>query len=91
MKLRNLVQAFSFGFWGVNKGGGMEQIQLTEKQLLALTMLANGVPLKLIARRMAISRKTLRYHINGAAERLGARGREQAVAKAVKACLIVVE
>jgi DNA-binding NarL/FixJ family response regulator len=47
-------------------------------------LLGEGLPVKQIAHELAITDRTVRFHLSNAAAKLGARGQAQAVAKALK-------
>ena len=59
-----------------------------EREVLAL--LAEGLPNKLIARRLAISEHTVKFHVNGLLTKLGAASRTEAVVRATRLGLIAL-
>jgi DNA-binding NarL/FixJ family response regulator len=57
--------------------------QLTDPELMTLTLLANGLAQKQIAWEMGVTVRTVREHVVKAQEKLGARNRIHAVALAL--------
>jgi DNA-binding NarL/FixJ family response regulator len=55
---------------------------LTPRQMLILQRIAQGCTNKLIARELAISERTIKYHLTEVFSRLGASSRAEAVARA---------
>jgi len=66
-------------------------LTVTKRQLEILTRLAYGSTYKQISLDLAISIETIKRHVMRARARLGASTREEAIAKAVGAGLIVME
>ena len=65
-----------------------QDVQLSPREREALTMIANGLSNKQIARKMAISENTAKFHVTSLFNKLGVNGRAQAVAVAVQANLL---
>jgi DNA-binding NarL/FixJ family response regulator len=63
-------------------------LSLREREVLAL--LAEGASNKEIARALALSIHTVKFHVAALTEKLGARGRGEAVAIAIRAGLVMV-
>jgi DNA-binding NarL/FixJ family response regulator len=63
-------------------------LSLREREVLAL--LAEGAPNKEIARALALSIHTVKFHVAALTEKLGARSRGEAVAIAIRAGLVMV-
>lgn len=63
-------------------------VQLTPRQLEVLDLIADGVPAKLIARRLGIVEPTVRNHIHAILQELGAHSQLEAVARARRRGLI---
>ncbi|MCB0063914.1 MAG: response regulator transcription factor [Caldilineaceae bacterium] len=61
---------------------------LTAREMDVLQALAQGLPNKSIARRLAISEHTVKFHINAILGKLGAQSRTDAVVRATRAGLI---
>jgi DNA-binding CsgD family transcriptional regulator len=68
------------GFAAINEPDG--HALLTPRELDVLTALAEGLTNKAIARRLAISLHTVKFHLESLFRKLGARTRTEAVAKA---------
>ena len=66
-------------------------LTVTKRQLEVLTLLANGRTYKQISLSLSISVPSIKVHVYRARARLGASTREEAVAKAVGAGLIIME
>ena len=66
-------------------------LTVTKRQLEVLTLLANGRTYKQISIDLAISIESIKRHVMRARARLGASTREEGVAKAVGAGLIIME
>ena len=62
--------------------------KLTRRQREILQLLANGEPTTVAARELDLSEETVKTHTKNALARLGARNRTQAVAIALRECLI---
>jgi DNA-binding NarL/FixJ family response regulator len=63
----------------------LEQLGLlSDRERSCLRLLGEGLPVKQIAHELAITDRTVRFHLSNAAAKLGARGQAQAVAKALK-------
>ncbi len=63
---------------------------LTPRELEVLRALADGLANKEIARRLAISEHTVKFHINALLGKLGAQSRTEAVVRATRAGLILL-
>ena len=63
---------------------------LTPRELEVLRTLADGLANKEIARRLAISEHTVKFHINALLGKLGAQSRTEAVVRATRAGLILL-
>jgi len=63
---------------------------LTARELDCLQMLARGMPDEDIARIVGISRRTVRYHVDNAKQKLGVNSRVHAVAAAVQRGMITL-
>ncbi len=61
-----------------------QDLQLSPRERESLTMIANGLSNKQIARKMAISENTAKFHVTSLFNKLGVNGRAQAVATAVQ-------
>jgi DNA-binding NarL/FixJ family response regulator len=55
-----------------------------------LQLLAEGLPNKQIAQKLAISANTVKFHINAILSKLDAQSRTEAVVKATRAGLIIL-
>lgn len=62
--------------------------ELTPRELDVLRCLAEGLPNKEIARQLAISEHTVKFHVNAILRNLGAQGRTEAVVRATVPGLI---
>jgi DNA-binding CsgD family transcriptional regulator len=65
-------------------------IALTPREREVLTLLAAGASNKVIARALGVSVHTAKFHVASLTEKLGARGRLEAVAIAIRTGLIMV-
>jgi DNA-binding NarL/FixJ family response regulator len=63
---------------------------LTARELEVLQFLAEGLPNKLIAQRLAISESTVKFHVNAIMGKLGAQSRTDAVVRATRLGLIIL-
>jgi DNA-binding NarL/FixJ family response regulator len=63
---------------------------LTPREREILTMLAEGLPNKLIASRLGISDHTVKTHLEAIFDKLGASNRAEAVARAVRSGLLLL-
>jgi DNA-binding NarL/FixJ family response regulator len=63
---------------------------LTARELQVLQLLAEGASNKAIARRLGITPHTAKFHVAAIAGKLGASGRTDAVAKAIRLGLVMV-
>lgn len=72
--------ALETGFGAINEPDG--HALLTPRELDVLAALAEGLTNKAIARRLAISLHTVKFHLESLFRKLGARTRTEAVAKA---------
>jgi DNA-binding NarL/FixJ family response regulator len=63
---------------------------LTPRELQVLQRLAEGLPNKGIAERLAISEHTVKFHVNAIMGKLGAQSRTEAVAQATRLGLILL-
>lgn len=64
--------------------------ELTARELDVLRLLAEGLPNKAIAQRLAISEHTVKFHLNAILGKLGAQSRTEAVVVAIRLGLIGV-
>jgi DNA-binding CsgD family transcriptional regulator len=62
--------------------------QLTPRERDVLELLVDGASNKEIARRLAISVSTVKFHVRSVADKLGADGRAEAVAHALRRGII---
>jgi len=69
--------------------GGMPE-PLTPRELEVLQLLAEGLPNKLIAPRLAISDHTVKFHVNAILGKLNAQSRTEAVVKATRLGLVLL-
>jgi len=69
--------------------GGMAE-PLTPRELEVLQLLAEGLPNKLIAPRLAISDHTVKFHVNAILGKLNAQSRTEAVVKATRLGLVLL-
>jgi len=63
---------------------------LTPREVEVLQLLAEGLPNKAIARRLAISEHTVKFHVNSILSKIGAQSRTEAVVKATQLGLILL-
>lgn len=63
---------------------------LTSREHQVLQLLAEGLPNKNIARQLAISEHTVKFHVNAIMTKLGAQSRTEAVVRATRAGLILL-
>jgi DNA-binding NarL/FixJ family response regulator len=63
---------------------------LTPREMQVLQLLAEGASNKVIARRLGITPHTAKFHVAAVAGKLGATGRTDAVAKAMRLGLLMV-
>jgi DNA-binding NarL/FixJ family response regulator len=63
---------------------------LTPREMQVLQLLAEGASNKVIARRLGITPHTVKFHVAAVAGKLGATGRTDAVAKAMRLGLVMV-
>ena len=63
---------------------------LTPREIQVLELLAEGLPNKAIARRLAISDQTVKFHVSSISGKLGAANRTDAVRRAVRRGLITL-
>ena len=71
-------------------GGGDDDLveALTQRELEVLTLLADGLPNKAIARRLVISDETVKFHLGSIFGKLGASNRTDAVRQALRRGLV---
>jgi DNA-binding CsgD family transcriptional regulator len=65
-------------------------IELTARELQVLRLLAEGESNKSIARRLGITPHTAKFHVASIVTKLGATGRTDAVAKAMRLGLVMI-
>jgi DNA-binding NarL/FixJ family response regulator len=65
-------------------------VELTERELQVLALLAEGASNKSIARALAITPHTAKFHVASIVAKLGATGRTEAVAKAMRTGLLMI-
>ena len=76
---------------GRGVGGDPELVEaLTEREVQVLELLAEGLPNKAIADRLAISDQTVKFHVSSISAKLGAANRTDAVRRAVRLGLITL-
>jgi DNA-binding NarL/FixJ family response regulator len=78
---------------GHQRTGGEDDLagtDLTARELQVLQLLAEGASNKAIARRLGITPHTAKFHVAAIAGKLGASGRTDAVAKAMRLGLVMV-
>jgi DNA-binding CsgD family transcriptional regulator len=68
----------------LSNSGPVEDVPLTPRELEVLTLLAEGLSNKAIARRLGISVHTAKFHVGAVMDKLDAVGRTDAVAHAVR-------
>jgi len=77
--------------WADPRDGGDElPFLLTPRECQVLALLAEGASNKDIARALAVSVHTAKFHVASLTEKLGARGRFEAIAIAIRAGLVMV-
>ena len=83
----------SSGFRGALESDAEDEpppIELTARELQVLRLLAEGASNKSIARRLDITPHTAKFHVASIVAKLGARGRTDAVAKAMRLGLVMI-
>jgi DNA-binding NarL/FixJ family response regulator len=83
---------------GAEAAGGLEReaesepanIDLTQRELQVLQLLVQGASNKAIARRLEITPHTAKFHVASILAKLGATGRTDAVAKAMRLGLVMI-
>jgi DNA-binding NarL/FixJ family response regulator len=83
---------------GTDAGGALERdadaepmhVELTEREQQVLQLLAQGASNKTIARRLGITPHTAKFHVASIAAKLGATGRTDTVAKAMRMGLVMI-
>ena len=83
---------------GAEAAGGLERevesepanVDLTQRELQVLQLLAQGASNKAIARRLEITPHTAKFHVASIVAKLGATGRTDAVAKAMRLGLVMI-
>ena len=79
------------GFEDRRESDGEEAVEpLTPREIEVLELLAEGLPNKAIAERLAISDQTVKFHVASIAAKLGAANRTDAVRRAVRRGLITL-
>ncbi|MDZ4770031.1 MAG: response regulator transcription factor [Chloroflexota bacterium] len=63
---------------------------LTTREMEVVTLIAEGLPNKTIARRLGISEHTVKFHVNAILTKLGAQSRTEAVVRATRLGLITL-
>ncbi len=71
-------------------GPGEPPEALTPRELKVLSLVADGLSNKEIARRLGISEHTVKFHVNTVMSKLGARSRTEAVVAAARLGLIAI-
>jgi DNA-binding NarL/FixJ family response regulator len=85
--------AGSSGFRGALESVAEDEpppVELTARELQVLRLLAEGASNKSIARRLDITPHTAKFHVASLVAKLGATGRTDAVAKAVRLGLVMI-
>jgi DNA-binding NarL/FixJ family response regulator len=77
-------------FRDARRGSSAQVPALTPREREILSMLAEGLPNKLIASRLAISDHTVKTHLEAIFDKLGASNRAEAVARAVRSGLLLL-
>ena len=83
----------SSGFRGALESDAEDEpppIELTARELQVLRLLAEGASNKSIARRLDITPHTAKFHVASIVAKLGATGRTDAVAKAMRLGLVMI-
>ena len=83
---------------GTEAAGGLEgemgeepaHVDLTQRELQVLQLLAQGASNKAIARRLEITPHTAKFHVASIVAKLAATGRTDAVAKAMRLGLVMI-
>jgi DNA-binding NarL/FixJ family response regulator len=77
---------------GLEQEGGLEPtaIDLTPRESQVLQLLAQGASNKVIARRLEITPHTAKFHVASIVAKLGAKGRTDAVARAMRLGLVMI-
>jgi DNA-binding NarL/FixJ family response regulator len=70
--------------------GGPPAEALTRREIEVLELLAEGMPNKAIAARLAISDQTVKFHVSSICGKLGAANRTEAVRRAMRRGLITL-
>jgi DNA-binding CsgD family transcriptional regulator len=86
----SMKQAIPQSFFGSHKQGTARPVHLTPRELDVLALLCEGLPNKLISRRLNISAATVKCHISRILDELGVSSRLQAVVVAARAGLVGV-
>lgn len=68
----------------------LSPVDLTERELQVLALLAEGASNKAIARSLGITPHTAKFHVASIVAKLGATGRTEAVAKAMRTGLLMI-
>jgi DNA-binding NarL/FixJ family response regulator len=77
-------------FRDAHRGSSAQIPTLTPREREILSMLAEGLPNKLIASRLGISDHTVKTHLEAIFDKLGASNRAEAVARAVRSGLLLL-
>jgi DNA-binding NarL/FixJ family response regulator len=85
--LRGLAVAPAGGLWDADEE---DDRRLTARELEVLKLLAEGASNKMIARQLAVSVHTAKFHVASILEKLDATGRTDAVAHAVRLGLLML-
>jgi DNA-binding NarL/FixJ family response regulator len=88
-----VVEPTAAALLSLAEGGGVGQAlpeTLTPREHEVLTGLAEGLSNKQIARQLAISEHTVKFHVNAILGKLGAQSRTEAVVRATRAGLILL-
>ena len=85
--LHGLAVAPAGGLWGAEEE---DDHRLTARELEVLKLLAEGASNKMIARQLAVSVHTAKFHVASILEKLDATGRTDAVAHAVRLGLLML-
>ena len=85
--LHGLAVAPAGGLWGADEE---DERRLTARELEVLKLLAEGASNKMIARQLAVSVHTAKFHVASILEKLDATGRTDAVAHAVRLGLLML-
>jgi len=88
---RKDVASEDAGIW-TDAGDGCDELPfvLTPRERQVLALLAEGASNKAIARALSVSVHTAKFHVASLTEKLGANGRLEAVAIAIRAGLVMV-